>query len=157
MDKSPIPDDKDGLREVAKYRHCFVCGEDNQHGLQAKFYFDGKQAISSLTATDAFEGYRGIYHGGILSAMLDEVMIKAILAQDIFAVTAELTVRFVKPVTTGDSLTFIGRVTETKGRMYMTEGEVVGSDGSAYATATGKYIKARPELQAKLMDSVDQP
>jgi len=142
------------MKEIVKYRHCFVCGDENHHGLQAKFYFDGTRAISRITATEMFEGYRGIYHGGILSAMLDEVMIKAILAEDIYAVTAELTVRFLKPVIVGCELEFTGRVTETKGRMYLTEGEVRDTDGNCYATATAKYIRAKPDLQAKLEESV---
>ncbi len=143
------------MKEVSKYSNCFVCGDCNQHGLQARFYYDGDKAVSEVVAAEAFEGYRGIYHGGIVSTLLDEVMIKAILAEDIYAVTAEMTVRFVAPVKTGDKLTFTGRVTKSKGRMYFTEGKATGEDGQVFASATGKYIEARPELKQVLVQSIE--
>ena len=146
---------KETMKEVVKYSRCFVCGDENSHGLKARFFFDGKQATTSITAEEAFEGYRGIYHGGIIATLLDEVMIKAILAGDIYAVTAEITVRYHRPVSVGDKLNFAGRVTRSKGRIYFTEGEVVGNDGARYASATGKYIEAKPEMAARLVDSLD--
>lgn len=144
------------MEEVAKYPNCFVCGDKHDHGLKAKFYFDGQQVVSRVTASREFEGYRDIYHGGILSAMLDEVMIKAILARNVFAVTAEMTVRFLRPIAIGQELTFIGKVTATKGRMFLTEGEVVDAEGEPFATATAKYIKARPELEDRLRLSLTE-
>ncbi len=143
------------MKEIVKYSRCFVCGDQNQHGLKARFFFDGEQATTSVTADEVFEGYHGIYHGGIIATLLDEVMIKAILAGDVYAVTAEMTVRFHRPVSVGDKLNFVGRVTQSKGRMYFTEGEVVGDDGARYASATGKYIKAKPEMAARLVESLD--
>ncbi len=144
------------MEEIVKYSRCFVCGDCNEHGLQARFFFDGEKAVSEIVARDTFEGYRGIYHGGVISAMLDEVMIKAILAKGIYAVTAEMTVRFHRPVPTGKHLRFVGRQTAARGRIYLTEGEATGPEGEVYATAKGKYIEARPELKAKLKESVEQ-
>lgn len=142
------------MDEIVKYSGCFVCGDLNPCGLKARFYYDGEKAFSELVADRRYEGYRSIYHGGIISTMLDEVMIKAILAEDVYAVTAEMTVRFVAPVRTGDHLSFSGWVTRRKGRMYFTEGEVhVGE--KLVAGASGKYIEARPEMQKLLKESID--
>ncbi len=143
------------MKEVAKYRHCFVCGEENLNGLKAIFHYDGHQAVTEVTADDRFEGYRGIYHGGIIATLLDEVMIKALLAEDVFAVTAEITVKFKRPVRTGDRIRFVGRKTAGKGRLYLTDGEALGDDGEVFATATAKYLKARPELKSQLTESLD--
>lgn len=141
------------MQEIVKYPYCFVCGDENQHGLQAKFFYDGEQAISEITAEKMFEGYRGIYHGGIISTMLDEVMIKSILARKIFAVTVEMTIRYLKPVPVGQKLRFCGRVTRNRGRLYLTEGEALGPDGVPFATATGKYLEAPRDLKRLLTDS----
>ena len=143
------------MQEIVKYHNCFVCGDRNSGGLQARFFFDGQQATSEIVADESFEGYRGIYHGGVISAMLDEVMIKALLAGDIYAVTAELTVKFKRPVRTGETVRFAGRETGRKGRVYFTEGEALAADGQPYATATGKYIEARAELRDELTQSLD--
>ncbi|RKX28202.1 MAG: PaaI family thioesterase [Candidatus Zixiibacteriota bacterium] len=143
------------MKEISKYSNCFVCGDKNPQGLAARFYYDGQQAITEIVATEQFEGYRDIYHGGIISALLDEVMIKAILAIDRFAVTAEITVRFLKPVRINSKLIFVGKVVKSKGRVFLTEGEVRDKSNEIYATATGKYIEARTELRRELMKSLD--
>lgn len=143
------------MKEIIKYPNCFVCGNKNEIGLQAKFFYDGQKAISEVIALDKFEGYHGIYHGGIISTILDEIMIKAVLAEDIYVVTAEMTVRFKKPVYTGDKLKFTGWITNNKGRIYFTKGEVVNQSGEICATATGKYIEAKPDLKDRLLESLE--
>jgi uncharacterized protein (TIGR00369 family) len=143
------------MKEVVKYSGCFVCGDKNENGLKARFYFDGEQAVTEVVALEQFEGYRGIYHGGIISTLLDEVMIKTILAQDKHAMTAEITVRFLQPIRTGDKITFTGKVTKSKGRVFFTEGKATGKNGQILATATGRYVEADAKLKAALMNSVE--
>jgi uncharacterized protein (TIGR00369 family) len=143
------------MKEVLKYSRCFVCGDKNDNGLKARFYYDGEQAVTEVNALEQFEGYRGIYHGGIVVTLLDEVMIKAILALDRYAVTAEITVRFLQPVRTGEKIRLVGRVTKSKGRVFLTEGTAMSEDSQAFATATGKYIEADDDLKVALMDSVE--
>ena len=143
------------MKEIPKYGNCFVCGDHNEHGLQARFYLVEGKAVARLVTREQFEGYRGIYHGGVISSMFDEVMIKAILARDVFAVTAEMTVRYQKPVGIGVELTFTGEIVDQKGRIYLTAGKVSDDSGTVYATATGKYLEAKPDLQARLKESVE--
>ena len=129
--------------------------DENGELKKARFFYDGERAIAELTATEAFEGYKGIFHGGIVASMLDEVMIKAILARGVFAVTAEITVRFRNPVPIGGKLRLTGRVLQSRGRLYTTEGEAIGVDGTVFATASGTYLEARDELKSKLVQSLD--
>ncbi len=143
------------MKEILRYKNCFVCGEKNIGGLQAKFYYDGEKAFTELLATDKFEGYNGIYHGGVISSLLDEVMIKALLAEKIFAVTAEMTIKFKRPVLVGTELRFIGKLVLQKKKLFVTEGEVIDNNNLVYATATGKYIQANDSLKAQLMKSID--
>lgn len=143
------------MKEVLRYPNCFVCGDQNHHGLKAKFYYDGEKAVSSVIASENFEGYKGIYHGGVISSLLDEVMIKAILAEEKYVVTVELTVRYLAPVPVGEKVNFEGRVTKQKGKVIFTKGQAAGENGSVFATATGKYVEARPGLKEQLMKSVD--
>ena len=143
------------MKEVAKYSNCFVCGDQNNHGLKARFFFDGIKAHTEVTADRTFEGYRGVYHGGIIATLMDEVMIKAVLAQQVIAVTVELTVRYQTPVTIGDKLSFTGWIKRSKGKLYITEGEVRGNDDTIYATAQGKYIEASADLKETLKSSIE--
>ena len=143
------------MKEVLSYPGCFVCGGRNSHGLKARFFYDGEYAVTELTATEAFEGYKGIFHGGIVASLLDEVMIKAILARDVYAVTAEMTVRYRLPVRTGELVRFAGKVISTKGRLITTEGEAIGEGGKLYASATGTYLEAKPDLKTRLLQSLE--
>ena len=47
------------MKEVLKYANCFVCGDENHHGLKARFFYDGEKATTEVTASPEFEGYRG--------------------------------------------------------------------------------------------------
>ncbi len=143
------------MKEVAKYSGCFVCGGNNDIGLKARFFYDDEKAVTEYTAEKRFEGYYDILHGGITSALLDEVMIKALLARDIYAMTVEMTVRFHKAVFIGQRLSFEGYVTEEKGRLYVTEGRVLNQDREIVATATGKYLSVKKEMKEKLRQSLD--
>jgi acyl-coenzyme A thioesterase PaaI-like protein len=143
------------MKEIARYPGCFVCGDQNDIGLQAKFFWDGEKAHCRVQAGKQFAGYRHIYHGGLLSTLLDEVMIKALLAQDIVSVTAEMTVKFKHPVKIGDTVSFEGHCVSSRGRVYLTEGRALNQDGEIVATATGKYIVPASSLAKTLTESLD--
>ena len=139
------------MKEVVRYKHCFVCGEENTCGIRARFLWDGREVRTTVTASRDHEGYFGIYHGGIVASLLDEVMVKAILAQGIFAVTAEMTVRYKKPVQIGDTIHYAGRIVEHKGRLFHTESEAVNEAGEIVATATARYLEAKSDLKSQLV------
>ena len=143
------------MKEIAKYSGCFVCGQKNEIGLKARFFWDGEKAMCDIIADEIYAGYKNIFHGGIVATLLDEIMIKALLAEDIFAVTAEITVRFKKPVYSGDKLHFEGRKTGEKGIIYFTEGRAVNQNGETVAEATAKYVKPKKELSKMLLDSLE--
>ncbi len=142
------------MKEILKYAGCFVCGEKNSIGLKAHFIYEKGEAVTEIIADERFEGYKGIYHGGIISTVLDEVMIKAILAENKYAVTAEITVRFHLPINVGDKLKVTGRVKETKGRMFYTEAKAIRNGNEIVASASGKCVEAKPELRARLEQSI---
>lgn len=142
------------MKEILKYPGCFVCGEKNEQGLKARFFYENGEAHTDIIADNRFEGNKGIYHGGIVSTILDEAMIKAILADDKFAVTAEITVRFHLPINVGDKLRISGKVIEKKGRIYFTEAKAVRKGTEIVASASGKCIEAKPELLVRLKESI---
>ncbi len=141
--------------EVVSYSGCFVCGDKNSQGLKLRFFWDGEVCRTSFTAAEEFCGYYQLLHGGILATILDEVMIKAILAQDVIAVTGELTTKYLAPVTTGDVIAFEARILKRRGRLFLTEGSAVNQSGVLVASATAKYIEvAASELREQLVSSL---
>lgn len=143
------------MKEIKKYSNCFVCGDNNESGLKAKFFYDGEEAFTEVVADKKFEGYHQIFHGGVISTLLDEVMIKAILAQDKLAVTVELSIRYHRPLMIGEKIKFSGKIIENKKRLFVTEGKAVSSGGEVFATARGKYIEADSQMAEQLRKSID--
>jgi uncharacterized protein (TIGR00369 family) len=144
------------MKEIAKYSGCFVCGEKNSIGLKARFYFDDGRAVTELKADKQYEGYLNVFHGGITSTLLDEVMIKALLAQGYYTMTVELNIRFLKAVRTGQKLYFQGVLEKSKGRLFFTRGEARTEEGEIVASATGKYLKVNDELKIELLKSLER-
>ena len=98
-------------------QRCYVCGKENPVGLGVDFEINREQrAISAkFTPSVNHQGYEGIVHGGILSALLDEAMGKLTVSLGIPAVTAEMTVQFKTPAAPGEELFISGWITgETK-------------------------------------------
>ena len=143
------------MKEIPLYSGCFVCGQQNPRGLKARFLWDGEKAVCNITLTENFTGCKGLLHGGILATLLDEVMIKALLAEGILAVTAEITFRLIKPAYSGDKLHFEGRKKFEKGTVYFTEGMGINQNNEIIAEATARYVKPGRGLSGKLSESRD--
>jgi len=142
------------MQEVVRYSGCFVCGENNECGLKAKFYFNDGKATTEYITHKRFAGYHNIFHGGITSTLLDEVMIKALLAEDIYAMTVEMTVKFHKLVKIGEKLFFEGELEKRKGRLLITKGSAKTANGDIVASATGKYLIVNDDLKEVLNESL---
>jgi acyl-coenzyme A thioesterase PaaI-like protein len=138
------------MEEIIKYDGCFVCGDGNPDGLRIRFYRDGDDAIADCIAEPKYQGYKGIYHGGLVSTLLDEIMAKAVLAIQRYAMTVEMTCRFKKAVPIGEKLRLTARITRHRGRLFEAAGEMTGADGTLYATATGKYLEV-PNAERDLL------
>jgi uncharacterized protein (TIGR00369 family) len=126
---------------VSEYRNCFVCGQGNPRGLHLELRNVDGTAEASFTPDATLEGYDGVVHGGIVSALLDEVMVwSAFYITGFHAVTAELTVRFVKPLPVGKPCLVQGRVMENKGRIIKTEADIRNGEGIVLARGEGKLF-----------------
>jgi len=143
------------VKEIVQYAGCFVCGDRNPIGLGVKFYEKDGGAAAEFFPKEVLEGYKGLLHGGILSSLLDEVMIKAVLARGVFCVTAELAVRYKKPVAITDSLTLFGRIEKENGRIYTTKGWAKNRKGERVAESEGKYFIPKPSEIEKLKQSLE--
>ncbi|MCL6477953.1 MAG: PaaI family thioesterase [Peptococcaceae bacterium] len=120
---------------------CFGCSPSNPIGLRLKFTMDGGVCRSVFTAGPEHQGWTGYVHGGIISALLDEVMAQWIWHQNIPAMTAEMTTRFSRAVPINVPLTLESRNTGGKGKLFIMEGTITLPDGSVPCRATAKFLK----------------
>lgn len=124
-------------------RTCFVCGENNPAGLKLRLTMDAERGESSAEVTFAahFQGWAGIVHGGLLATVLDEALIYAAGSRGFKCVTGEVTVRYVKPASTGVAYALKGRFLEDKGRIVLAESFLYDAEGQEVARAAGKLFK----------------
>ncbi|HVV00003.1 MAG TPA: PaaI family thioesterase [Verrucomicrobiae bacterium] len=130
------------------YTHsCFVCGDSNRSGLRLKFQADGNVVRATFTPGPEHIGFRQTIHGGIISSLLDEIMVWACAVQTRrFAFCAELTVRFLKPLQPGQLVEASAELVQNRrDRIYLAKGELQFPGGEAVATAEGKYMPVPAE------------
>jgi acyl-coenzyme A thioesterase PaaI-like protein len=142
------------VKEIVKYAGCFVCGDKNPVGLRVKFYEKEGGAAAEFAPREVLEGYKGLLHGGILCSLMDEVMIKAVLVKNVYCVTAELSVRYKKPVEIADKLSLFGCIEKENGRVYTTRGWAKNQRGETVAEAEGKFFVPKPSEINKLRESL---
>ncbi len=121
---------------------CYVCGSRNPSGLAVQFEIDREKRSIAAAFVPAGEhqGFEGIVHGGILSALLDEAMAKLAFSLGIPAVTAEITVKFKAPAAPGDNLTVSAVFLRTTNRLI--EARATIERGPVMiAEATGKLLR----------------
>src|SRR5213592_3612209 len=123
--------------------NCFACGQLNAHGLQLRLHGDADRCWTELTLSSRFEGWEGIVHGGILAAILDEVMAWALVGQDSWGLTARLSIEFKRPVQIGQAIRAEGWMTEKRRRLLRTHGQILdGATGALLATGEAVYVAA---------------
>lgn len=115
---------------------CFICGKDNPIGLKATFITDPerRRAETHVRIAETFQGWQGITHGGIISALLDEICAQACMCSGLQVVTSELKLRYRAPVPTGSVVTVIGEVVAERRRLITAQGRLE-LDGAVMAEA----------------------
>jgi uncharacterized protein (TIGR00369 family) len=120
---------------------CFICGKNNPSGLHLKFSLLNNKVQTEFLSEKTHQGFKNIVHGGIISALLDEAMVKAALLQGMPAVTAEITVRFKNPLVTGEKSIVEAEITSIHKRIIETSAVMRKSDGTLVAEAHAKLLK----------------
>ena len=128
---------------------CVVCGQcgPGRLGLQFDVLDDGS-VTADFDCSAAFEGYDGMLHGGVISAIADGAMTNCLFAHGIHAVTGELTVRFRHPVELGEPLAVTARIVRDASPLFMVEAELAQS-GLLKAKAKAKFVKIACQLSRR--------
>ncbi len=143
----------DSTAPVERDHLCFCCGSDNERGLKLSITYPEKGAAeTSLAVPTWFTGWRNMTHGGLLATLLDEIMAHACVGIAKHAVTAEITVRFHKPVETGASIRALGRVEESRGRLLLTKGWLYDAEGILVAEGSARFVTAGKPSAGKAPD-----
>ncbi len=121
---------------------CFGCGGDNTGGMKLTFEQDNvnRRIVGRFVLGERYQGGGGFAHGGIIAVLLDEAMGKVCRFREVRAVTAELTVEYLKPVNVQHEIIVEGRETEQKGRNLFMMGEIRDTAGDILARSKARFV-----------------
>ncbi len=130
------------MQKQPRSQMCFVCGRENPIGLRMHFYADQDGCVyATYLPRPEHQGFPGVMHGGIVTAMLDELIGRTAIANDLWCMTAKLEVRFRNPVPIGAQLKLKGEITRQTGRLLEGRGEIRAEDGTLLAQAHGTFLR----------------
>ena len=127
------------FNDETDYGLCFACGPGNPSGLQLTFRREGDEVATSLDTREVHQGFPGYLHGGVITALLDEVMSRVSLLDNRWTITARIDVRFRSPVPIGKRVTARAEKSREKRGFMEARGRVELPDGTIAAEATGSF------------------
>lgn len=91
------------LSKQKNSRMCMICGLDNEYGVNAPFYnMEDGSVMTVFRYKEQHQSYPGRVHGGMITAMLDEMGLRSLwakeLSEETFGVTISLDTKYRKPV-----------------------------------------------------------
>jgi uncharacterized protein (TIGR00369 family) len=138
---------------------CFGCGGANARGMLLAFeQDDAAQRIRGDFRLGAeYQGGPGFIHGGIIATVLDEVMGKVCRFRGVRAVTAELSIEYLKPVPVDADLVVEGYEVEMKGRNLFLAGDIRDVSGKVLARGKGRFVIVDAKRHASQAAKDDAP
>jgi acyl-coenzyme A thioesterase PaaI-like protein len=135
---------------------CFACGQLNVHGLRLELHAEGDRCWTETAIPRDFQGWEGITHGGVVSAILDEVMAWSLIGADRLGFTARLEVDFRRPVPIDTPIRADGWITDRRRRRFDTRASLTNpATGEVLAEASAIYLGAPLAQEAALRERYD--
>ena len=143
--------DEIGQRQL--FSNSVVAGAANPMGLAAQLWRDGDVSCMSVTLGHAFEGAPGRAHGGVVAALLDEVMGLLNVIHGAMAFTAQLDITYHAPTPVGEPIVARAWLTRRDERKRYVEATLHAED-LLVASAKGLFIAmdASTVLEQLLLD-----
>ena len=147
------------IKKQTNSRYCFICGLDNESGVKAPFYNLEDNSVATLFKfKDIHQSYPGRTHGGVISAMLDELVGRALWINkpNTYAVTTTMTVKFRKPVPYDTEIKGRGYIVKDSSRLYVGRGELYDMDNNLLAEVTANYLKMSSDKASNSTTNVEE-
>jgi len=124
-----------------------VSGRSAPLGFDVDVFRQGNEAVGRVTLRSAHEGAPARSHGGIVSALFDDLLGFVLTIEQQPAFTGELTIRYEAPTPIDEPLECRVRLTERDGRkLHMTGELTVLRTGQVTARSRAIFIAIDPEM-----------
>ncbi len=125
------------------HAHCLLCGNHNPLSLRLHFSEDKDGVYSKFKGRRFLQGYDGILHGGVTAALLDSAMTHCLFHHGIQAVTAEIHIRYLKPIPCEAELELRASLRKVHPPLFTVHAEITLGD-DLVAEADAKFMEWLP-------------
>jgi acyl-coenzyme A thioesterase PaaI-like protein len=131
---------------------CFGCGPANAKGLRLKSRVEGQEIVATFAPKHHHEAFAGVLSGGIIGTILDchsnwtaayRLMLKSGADRPPCTVTAEYTIRLLRPTPTSGPVTLRARPVDLESDRARIEA-TLEAGGSVTATCRGLFVAVKP-------------
>ena len=124
---------------------CFGCGpEAVGAGLRVAAHLEGDDIVSTHSFGEQHSGAPGIAHGGLVAALVDELLGYVVWLRHEPAVTRTLELDYRQPVLIGVSYDLRARIDRVEGRKIFASCEGSTAGGAPTFRGEGLFVKVEP-------------
>jgi acyl-coenzyme A thioesterase PaaI-like protein len=148
--------DPSWLNDRSDFQKNFVSGLLNAVGLRLTYRLehddDGRAlVVTDWTPLEAHVGFPGVAHGGLIAAVLDDVMGRVAVLKRRWVVTARMEVRYRSAAPLGVPLRFEAWATRHRRMSMDSEARALLGDGTVVAESSGTFLPLTPELEQQMV------
>ncbi len=133
-------------KKQANSKDCIICGVDNPYGVHASFYeMEDDSLIATFTFSSKHQSYPERTHGGMIAAILDESIGRAIWISEpkTFGCTLKLNVEFHKAVPYDAPLYCVARIDKKNAISFHGIAEIKNQEGVMLARGEALYMRLK--------------
>jgi acyl-coenzyme A thioesterase PaaI-like protein len=145
--------DASWLNDSTEYQLNFIHGLRNPTGLHLQYRLEGGHVVTTWTPTDDHAGFPGLVHGGLIAAVLDDVMGRCSVLERRWVVTGRMETRYREGAPIGARLRVEGWSTRFTRRVMQAEALMTLETGAVIAEASGTYLPVPRQMLARMVDS----
>jgi uncharacterized protein (TIGR00369 family) len=132
---------------------CFGCGPANEKGLRIRSMVEGEKVVADWQPEAHHEAFPGMLNGGVIGSLLDchcnwtaahHLMLKSGSQTPPCTVTAEYTIKLLRPTPTNGPVHLEAHVVESSEDRATIEGVLVAANGKICATCHGVFVAVKP-------------
>jgi uncharacterized protein (TIGR00369 family) len=132
---------------------CFGCGPANEKGLRIRSMVEGDKVVADWQPQEHHEAFPGMLNGGVIGSLLDchcnwtaanHLMEKSGAQTPPCTVTAEYTIKLLRPTPTNGPVHLEAHVVESSEDRATIEGVLIASNGKTCATCRGVFVAVKP-------------
>ncbi len=132
---------------------CFGCGPANPSGLRVRSRVEGDKVVADWNPAPQYEAFPGVLNGGIIGSLLDchcnwtaahHLMVKSGAETPPCTVTAEYTIKLLRPTPTDGPVHLAAHVVESTEDRATIEGVMIAANGKTTATCRGVFVAVKP-------------